>query len=1654
MSVATAIEYSTYAEIALVAYTNLFTGIAGDEYDRALRSSGSAAPQAQHFASRWRVVDQYNHTSDPYPVYDETGGVVGYQTNTNGLSATVFEEVETGKRCLAIRGTDDRYDLATDAVSVALLGTTRFQGQYQSLKLEVQRWLANGTLPVSFTVAGHSLGGFLAIGLVADFEQHVEHAYLFNAPGVRGVTEVIPRLLDAVHASIGPVNPAKISNVKAEAGISPIAGLGVQVAPPINAIIENQFFSDVSDPPVARNHSQQVLTDALSIYALFGEIAPSLTFETVSSLLRSASARNGHMLESALDALRTTLGFASPTPIGDREALYANLYTLRDSARFKTLAGPTGVRVLLEQDANSVCAEAKDEFGYFLAVHELLPFAIEGSPRGLIEAHPVLYEQWAADQVKRASNDNDLAFTNEYLRDRSELLYWHLVRNREDIGGVVPNAGGEALQLVDRRVVDGKVVEARMRVGVSAAQPRTLAFGAERADDWTGSGYADSLYGGGGDDRLVGLGGDDYLQGDDGSDFLHGGAGNDLLVGARDTDVLIGGAGTDLYRWRKGDGADYVIDFAGDGFGGDGAGTIEFLGTLLTGPLALEDQNASERIYSGPGGLTYTLTGALAGRGILTIANPDEPGGVSILGFRVGDLGLTLETPPPIERYLLHGTSGADTLSSTSEREAVFGYEGNDRLALVHAHTESHGGPGHDYLTDGIGDEMLYGEGGRDVLLAFAGADRLDGGDDADALQGGAGDDYLAAGSGDDVVDGGAGSDVIEGGDGDDFLLGGGSLVPGFDWSPSGDLPAFGALVVAGRITGVQGMVGVLNIDGDGADMIDGGAGNDTVLAGDGGDLVLGGPGADYLVGQAGNDALNGEDGDDVLLGDGTEGQLSMAGKPYFTDPHAHGNDLLAGGLGNDHIEGDGGADELYGNEGDDSLDGDSGWLDARYHGDDYLDGGEGNDWVTGSGGDDALYGGAGDDWMQGDSSLVPSVLKGKDLLFGGEGADRLLGDGGADQLFGEAGDDYLLGDADDNDVAYDGADWLDGGDGNDYLRGHGGDDVLVGGAGEDMLLGDGDGTRAGEVGNDTLVGGPGFDRMNGGRGDDRYELNVGDGIDKIFDASGTNTVVFGAGIVASAITVQQGEDESGTYAVIGYGASDLLAVENGFTGGIQLYRFADGAVLTPAELTRRLGRAQYAPIAGSAGDDTLASTGLLEVLDGGAGSDTYLFGKTSGRDIIVEGGGHDTLRFDANVPPTQVTYARASNGDLILSTAAGHEVRVEGHYLALERRIETIEFADGTTIDTAMLDDLPITPTEGTAGDDWLTGSDFADTLEGGLGRDTLAAGFGADTLFGEEGADLLYGDGGADSLDGGAGDDRLYGGEGEDTLVGGAGADQFVGGAGKDRFADARILDGDAILDVERNEVVALADVGSAAGLNATSAIRDGAAGVLIKADAADTTGLFVQGGLTQLDALDPTFELGDGTRISHSALMDQVFTADVTLVGTPIGDLLKGYAGNDTLQGLAGDDRLVGGAGADLLEGGEGNDELIGGAGIDTLRGDAGDDTYTIDASDFVDEAPGAGFDTVVANFSATLGEKPRGVAARGQRGARRDRQCRAEHSRGQRRGERARGPRGRRHAPRQRRQRHAHRRDRRRLSRRRCRRRHLLPLPWRRVGHPRG
>ncbi|MCE7915933.1 MAG: hypothetical protein DYH15_15040, partial [Nitrosomonas sp. PRO4] len=261
-------RYFIQSELALVAYSNLYPDMSQSEYLASLQDSGRGLSplQADLFASTYRVVTQYG--------------------DTTGLSATVFADKVSGDTLLAVRGTeaDDIRDFATGIFDIMLFGSTQLHPQYNSLKAKVTEWLSNGTLSSTFTVTGHSMGGFLAIGLVddPDFAGNVSHAYLYNAPGLGGFAgSFVNTVLDWM--GLAPVyDQSKISNIIATAGPSPIAGLGFDAAPAIDILIEDQMASDISDPPGARNHSQQVLTDALAVYSVYSQLAPNLELSKLS----------------------------------------------------------------------------------------------------------------------------------------------------------------------------------------------------------------------------------------------------------------------------------------------------------------------------------------------------------------------------------------------------------------------------------------------------------------------------------------------------------------------------------------------------------------------------------------------------------------------------------------------------------------------------------------------------------------------------------------------------------------------------------------------------------------------------------------------------------------------------------------------------------------------------------------------------------------------------------------------------------------------------------------------------------------------------------------------------------------------------------------------------------------------------------------------------------------------------------------------------------------------------------------------------------------------------------------------------------------------------------------------------------------------------
>ena len=74
------------------------------------------------------------------------------------------------------------------------------------------------------------------------------------------------------------------------------------------------------------------------------------------------------------------------------------------------------------------------------------------------------------------------------------------------------------------------------------------------------------------------------------------------------------------------------------------------------------------------------------------------------------------------------------------------------------------------------------------------------------------------------------------------------------------------------------------------------------------------------------------------------------------------------------------------------------------------------------------------------------------------------------------------------------------------------------------------------------------------------------------------------------------------------------------------------------------------------------------------------------------------------------------------------------------------------------------------------IIGSDFNDTLYGGVGNDTIYGGTGNDSVIAYQGDDSVTGAAGNDTLRGESGSDTLSGGSGNDTLSGGTENDSFI--------------------------------------------------------------------------------------------------------------------------------------------------------------------------------------------------------------------------------------------------------------------------------------
>jgi Ca2+-binding RTX toxin-like protein len=244
------------------------------------------------------------------------------------------------------------------------------------------------------------------------------------------------------------------------------------------------------------------------------------------------------------------------------------------------------------------------------------------------------------------------------------------------------------------------------------------------------------------------------------------------------------------------------------------------------------------------------------------------------------------------------------------------------------------------------------------------------------------------------------------------------------------------------------------------------------------------------------------------------------------------------------------------------------------------------------------------------------------------------IGDAGADVVSLGEGDDFANGGA--------GRDVIFAGAGNDQVIAGADADIVYGDAGADRIFGD--------QGNDLINAGAGDDTVFGGAGDDLIVAEIGDGNDSYFGddsngGAGHDTLDMSAATLAVNVNLGSGPLGNGSVSSAQFGNDTLWGIENVNTGS---------------------------------GNDSISASNAVNVMDGGAGNDTFKF-------VSVAAANGDTIRgfepgdrldlsgIDANGTTagdqafTLVSGAAfTATGQLLMS----YETRADGEYTVIQGNV------------------------------------------------------------------------------------------------------------------------------------------------------------------------------------------------------------------------------------------------------------------------------------------------------------------------------------------------------------------------------------------------
>jgi uncharacterized protein YkwD len=207
-----------------------------------------------------------------------------------------------------------------------------------------------------------------------------------------------------------------------------------------------------------------------------------------------------------------------------------------------------------------------------------------------------------------------------------------------------------------------------------------------------------------------------------------------------------------------------------------------------------------------------------------------------------------------------------------------------------------------------------------------------------------------------------------------------------------------------------------------------------------------------------------------------------------------------------------------------------------------------------------------------------------------------------------------------------------------------------------------------------------------------------------------------------------------------------LSSLQGGFTAGSTTYN----AVMTTQDFAYSSNRGPF--ITGVAYTDAVTD------------NDFYTVGE--GLDGITV-----TAVDTANNANTFTTTTWNSGGySLEVTPGATYTVSFSGDFDG-DNQTDTVNYqvtVNSENVKQDLITDSIILTAQPTTGDDDLTYTAAAETIDALAGNDIIRGKGGKDSLFGNDGNDKLYGQGGRDTLIGGTGNDIVSGGGGNDTLIG----------------------------------------------------------------------------------------------------------------------------------------------------------------------------------------------------------------------------------------------------------------------------------------------